>query len=343
LGQAVFAMDMDPAIRQVLKAYEARWQPVRLEPVRAAGSFSGARLWRLETLGAPLCLRRWPAEFPTQERLEFIQAVLWHVNQEGFSLVPVPLETRQRVGHVFHGGHFWELAPWLPGKADYRQAPSPVKLTAALKALAAFHRAAQTFPLAESPMMRSPAIAERSRRLQALQSGGLASLAAAIQPRDWPALAERARLLVDLFPSAAQRVAKLLSDGADLLVPIQPVIRDVWHEHVLFSGDTVSGLVDFGGLKAESVAADVARLTGSMVADDPAGWQTALNGYESVRMLSPCERRLVTVFDRSSVLLSGFQWLEWIYAEGRVFEDRAAVEGRLDEILARLKAFSLSA
>lgn len=241
-------MELDPTIRRVLAGYEARWQPTRLEPVNAAGGFSGARLWRLETLGAPLCLRQWPAEYPTQERLEFIQAVLWHVKQEGFELAPVPLETRRRVGYVRQDGHFWELAPWLPGQADYRQAPSVAKLAGALRVLAQFHRAAATFPLAEPEVMPSPGMAERAERLARLAQGGLDALAAEVVDGDWPELAARARLLIRLFPRAAANVGRLLAEGARLAVPIQPVIRDVWHEHVLFVGDRVSGLVDFGAM-----------------------------------------------------------------------------------------------
>jgi Ser/Thr protein kinase RdoA (MazF antagonist) len=129
----------------------------------------------------------------------------------------------------------------------------------------------------------------------------------------------------------------LLSDTVRLSVPIQPAIRDIWRDHVLFLGNDVSGLVDFGALRPESVAADVARLLGSLVGDEAAGWQTGLTAYEAVRPLSSIERRLMTAFDQSGVLLSGLQWLSWVYLDGRIFEDRAAVEARLDELLARLE------
>jgi len=46
---------------------------------------------------------------------------------------------------------------------------------------------------------------------------------------------------------------------------------------------------------------------------------------------------LVTAFDRSGVLLGGLQWLEWIYLEGRKFENRTSVLARVDEFLARLE------
>lgn len=332
------SLNADPAIRRVLAAYPARWQPVSIENVQAAGSFSGARLWRLETLGAPLCLRRWPAEYPTQERLEFIQAVLWHVAQEGFKAVPVPIETRARIGYVRHDGHFWELAPWLPGRADFCNSPSPARLQAALRALAQFHGAAASFPLAEPPSMPSPGIVERAQRLDwLLAGGGLETIAAAVRPGEWPELAERAQALLPLFRRAAPRIALLLAEEKQLPVPIQPVIRDIWHEHVLFDHDDVTGLIDFGAMRPDNVATDLARLLGSLVGDDPSRWQSGLTAYETVRLLNVSERRLVTVFDQSSVLLGGLQWLEWIYVERREFANRAAVLGRLDTILARLQ------
>ncbi len=86
------------------------------------------------------------------------------------------------------------------------------------------------------------------------------------------------------------------------------------------------------------MATDVARLLASLVDDDPAGWSAGLTAYETVRLLSPNERRLLRAFDRSAVLLSGFQWLDWIYLQGREFPHRRAVESRLDEIIARLRS-----
>jgi hypothetical protein len=34
-----------------------------------------------------------------------------------------------------HEGHLWELAPWLPGAADYEKSPRVEKLRAAMSAL----------------------------------------------------------------------------------------------------------------------------------------------------------------------------------------------------------------
>ena len=275
-------------------------------------------------------------EYPTVERLQFIQAVLWHVNIEGFELSPLPLEADSHAGFVEHQGALWQLEPWMPGAADYHASPSEARLRSALAALARFHLAAASFPLAENGPLPSPRLLQRRDRFEAIQAGELDRLEAAIRPGKWPALAERATRLVQLVRLASDRVGQTLAAAVSLQVPIQPCIGDVWHDHVLFLGDAVSGLVDFGGMRADTIAGDIARLLGSLVADDAAGWQVGLAAYSRYRPLSTDERRLVTAFDRSGVLLSGLEWIQWIYVDRRVFSSPAVIESRLDTGIARL-------
>lgn len=324
-------------LRSVLTAYPAERQPVYVEALGPAGGFSGAQFWRLTTPSGLLCLRRWPAEHPTQERLEFIQAVLWHVDHEGCHLVPVPCETLSHAGYVRHAGHFWELAPWLPGKADFHADPTPSRLAAAMEALAGFHEATIGFPLPHPQPTLSPGVLERRHELHRLLGGGLVRLKDAIDERVWPALAQRARPLLLLFARVAPAVLELLDDAAGRAAPVSPCIRDIWHDHVLFQGPRVSGLIDFGAMRPDNVATDVARLLGSLVGDDAAGWRAGLAAYEAVRPLSANEALLVTAFDRASVLLSGIHWLRWSFVEERRFDDPEAVLGRVDQILGRLE------
>jgi Ser/Thr protein kinase RdoA (MazF antagonist) len=341
-----YAMTAEPDFRQVLAAYPDDCQPQRTEFLGAAGGFSGAMFWRLQTPHRLLCLRRWPREHPPTERLEFIQAVLWHVNQEGFRLAPLPLETRTRAGYVRHAEHLWELTPWMPGAANYTTAPSAAKLRAALVALGEFHRAAAAFPLPVSGHVASPGIARRLELLQSLITGEFETIkqavkrAAAVQAAD-NAIADgeitvAAQRLLELFPRAAPEVLAMLRQASRIKAPLQPCVCDIWHDHVLFEGEQVSGLIDFGAMRAETVAADVARLLGSLVGDDPAGWKAGLAAYESVRPLSEAEAVLVSALDQSGVLLGGMNWLRWIYVEGRVFEDRSAVLARLTHLGTRL-------
>jgi homoserine kinase type II len=121
---------------------------------------------------------------------------------------------------------------------------------------------------------------------------------------------------------------------------LQPCLRDIWHAHVLFEGDRVTGLVDFGSMRPDNVATDIARLLGSMAVDNHDDWQLGLLAYQGVRRLGENELALVEMFDRTAVLMSGLQWLEWICLEQRDFSDPAAVLARVDECLARLQVLA---
>jgi Ser/Thr protein kinase RdoA (MazF antagonist) len=332
-------MTADNDYRQVLAAYPAACSGGHVESLGTGGGFSGALFWRIESRLGPLCLRRWPREHPSPERLEFIQAVLWHAAQEGFHRLPLPLETGSRAGYVRQGGHFWQLEPWIAGKADYRTGPTDSKLKAAMAALAEFHRAASSFPLLEAHLSRSPGIIDRLARLDRWTPGELDRLRMAIEAgaRDWPELLGSGSRLIHLFPGAAGKVRQSLLEAARLEVPLQACIRDIWHDHVLFEGSRVSGLIDFGAMRAENVAGDVARLLGSLVGDDAAGWQQGLAEYERLRPLSVGEALLVTAFDRGNVLLSGLNWLDWICRQRRVFENHEKAVARLEEVLRRME------
>ena len=357
-------------VEPVLAEYPDDCQPLRsarlgIEALGAAGGYSGASLWRLATARGLLCLRRWPPEHPDLARLEFVHAVLRHVREKGFLLAPHPIRTRGGAEFVRRAGRFWELTPWLPGRADYRSDSRPEKLEAALETLARFHLAAADF--GEGPGVRgqgsgasgggltspgrkarvepdmnspSPGIAYRLSKLAALRGGEMQQLVAAIQspriPPQWAELAGIARRLLPLFAKAEPAVDRQLAAANRLRVPLQPCIRDIWHDHVLFQGVRVSGLVDFGAMHVDTVAADVARLLGSLAADDTAARRLGLAAYQALRPLSADELQLVEAFDRSTVLISGINWLEWVFVQQRSFEDPADVTRRVARILGRL-------
>jgi homoserine kinase type II len=173
--------------------------------------------------------------------------------------------------------------------------------------------------------------------LERLLHSGVDRLRRAVVSVDWPEAAERGRRILDLFSLAAQSVAARLKPACEAKASQQFCLRDIKADHVLFEGDRVSGLIDFGAMRIECVSGDIARLLGGMAADDPALWREGLAAYESKRPLSQPERELIPIFDETSVLLSGIHWLNWIYLDGRTFHDPRAVISRLDELLVRLE------
>ena len=322
---------------QVLASYPAEFQSRIVEDLGAAGGFSGARFWRIESPAGSMCLRCWPAEHPTTEGLEFIHSVLWFACQDGVDFVPLPVETNTQSSYVHASGHLWELSPWMPGRADYLVDPRPEKLRAAMIALATFHTACDSFPLPHCQPTSAPGIVMRRRRVQELLHGDLDDLRRSITPGRWPDLEVRATRLFELFSRAVNQVATSLNRAASASVTLQPCLRDIWADHVLFEGDEVTALVDFGAMRPDNVATDIARLLGSMAADDQTAWADGLEAYATLRPVSDAERLLIDAFDQSNVLMSGLNWLDWIYRQQRTFENAGAIPCRLDGQIARLE------
>lgn len=326
---------LEQAARDVVRHFGLDLSVWRLHQLGNAGGFSGSRLWRLEHQDGreTLCLRAWPEGF-SGERLRFIHAVIDHAAAR---LSFVPQVRRTAAGHtvVEREGRLWELTTWLPGEADESEIPSAVRVEAALTALATFHRGVEDFE-APSTVAPSPGIAERIERLKTLERA-VPELVQRLPGVAWPELAALGGKLLPAFVAAAPRVGAQLEQARALAAPLQVCLRDVTREHVLFVDEQVTGIIDFGAVRVESVAADIARLLGSIVGDDAQGWECGLRAFEKVRPLSPAERQLVSAFDASTVAMAGMNWLVWLVLEGRQFDDRARAIERVRRALERLE------
>jgi homoserine kinase type II len=106
---------------------------------------------------------------------------------------------------------------------------------------------------------------------------------------------------------------------------------------VLFVGAAVSGIIDFGAMRVDHVAADISRLLGSLAGADGAAWRLGVAAYEVVRPLSEPEHKLVGAFDQSNLLMAGLNWVDWIFCRRLHFEDPQAIIDRVDRLLARLE------
>jgi homoserine kinase type II len=299
---------------------------------------SGAEFWRIKTPQGPLVLRRWPREHPTPQRLRFIHAVLEHAQQCGLAVLPVPIHADDGNSFVVVEEHLWELTKWLPGSADYAESSSDAKLRSAMVCLAEFHQATVDFPPDVPNKAPSPGVAKRASRIK-LFAADEAALRQLIGQSSRAELATLARELSAAAVECAPAAVKLLEPLANVAVKLQPCIRDVWHENVLFEGDAVTGLVDFGAVDWESPAIDVARLLGSMAGNDSAQWQNGLAAYETIRMLSPQELQLIVALDAGGTVVGSANWLQWLYIDQRSFDDDAKVVGRMRELLGRLQHF----
>ena len=232
-------------------------------------------------------------------------------------------------------GRVWELTQWLDGRASFAEHPSPARLEAACEALAKLHRAWEAFA---SPAEPCPAVRRRLKILadwHALVSAGWQPQAPSTPQLDplWP-VAERAWRGL---PGWLQEVPRCLGSWIDFRCTVQPCLCDPWHDNLLFEGDRLTGLVDYGTVKADHVAVDLARMLGSLVGDDPEGWERGLRAYRRVRGLNENEKQLAHMLDRTGTILGVVNWLRLLYYEGRPYEDLPAIARRLESLLNRIK------
>jgi Ser/Thr protein kinase RdoA (MazF antagonist) len=332
------------SIAPVLDQYSGLGPIRHIQSLANAGGFSGSFLWHIEREAGDLCLRRWPKEHPSADKLRFIHNVLRTLGESELSCIPVPMWNKKwnKYGKSFvtYDEHLWELTPWLPGKADFQENPSRHRLASVIKVVARIHQLSQS----QYPVLFQQSLTLHSRRdqLQRFMAAEADQIAAAVERHATQALQVRGRGLLSHFRRRAPQALLKLTKASALSVPRFPVIRDLWHDHVLLTGDEVTGIVDFGAMRLDSAACDLSRLLGSLVGNDREAWEFARHAYNSIRPLSADEWQLAQALDEANVILAGLNWLDWICVQGRTFEDYDAVYARLDELLVRLEGKSYS-
>jgi Ser/Thr protein kinase RdoA (MazF antagonist) len=241
--------------------------------------------------------------------------------------MPRVLMTRDGGSMVREQDRLWDLQTWMPGVADFGQHPSVARLESACMALAQLH---QAWSDPASTVATCPAILRRRDAWQTwlqLLGSGWRPVFVPLDP-----LASSAEELWRLLTMHMDDLNHLVTPWLSASVAVQPCICDLWHDHVLFAGDNVSGFIDFGSAKVDNVAVDLARLLGSLVGADDAKWQVGLAAYERVRPLSEVERALARDLDRAGTILAAAQWLRWLYQEKRIYPNRDMVRERLQAL-----------
>ena len=317
----------------------------QIQDLGNAGGFSGARLWRIDFDDHAVCIRRWPGNMQPS-RLSQIHQLLNHVSPN--VPVPVPLKTFDGNTYLTMEDHIWQVEPWMPGKADYETTPSNRKLKSALRALASFHDASEAFDSREG--WHFPAIQIRISETQNLLDGNLAKLSGAIAADTLAAngltlditneLIGLARRYCDLAHSVAPVMLAGLQLSANRVGKNIFCLRDIWHDHLLFTGDQVSGIVDFGAVNFDTPLTDIARLVGSLVGDEIDKRTMAFEAYREKREFSHQDEELVELLDHAGILIAGKNWLDWIWLKQLRFENFELVVRRLRGIITRLETIT---
>jgi hypothetical protein len=321
-------------VRAVLAQFGV--EPVAIDPLGCHGGFSGATLWRVTTPHGIWCLKAWPMTCQV-EQLRHAHWLMRQGRSAGLEYVPAPHDSADGSGCVTTTGHIWDLATWQPGRADFHAHPTAGRLEAACVALANLHRAWRPARPARGGL---PAIRRRlaaAEQWQTLLRAGWQPDFRACGDEEIAAWAERAWVVLGF---AVRRVPAWLAGWSDVILPLQPCLCDLWHDHVLYTDEEITGLVDYGSAKTDHVSVDLARMLGSLVEDDTALRETALDAYDDEAGLSADERALVDLLDRTGTIISLTHWLRWIYHDERhVPNDKDRVASRIAGLVRRVESW----
>jgi len=367
-------LDLTAPCRQLCRHWFAA-APLHVAAFPAPG-FSGADVFRVERAdtGERFVLKRFAAS-ATPRHAAWVHALAGHLRSAGIDEVPrvcVVADRSAAAGGTLvadRDGAVWEMIEFKRGAAV--ESPTAAEAAAAAVVLARVHAAAARLPGWTAATAPSPGLVRRIERCHALRadpwSRRLTRLSAAGVARDAAdpalALAVAERLVAAAETFAAVGGERFLAGMARLdpaPLSLQPVLRDVWCDHVLFadrSGGSegvaagadggpcraVSGIIDLHAAGIDTPAADLARLLGSWTA--PAGrgagglvdrWPEPLAAYEAVRPIAADEREAIGVLHAAGVVASLDNWFRWILEEGRHFPSGPRVLARIDRLLGAL-------
>jgi Ser/Thr protein kinase RdoA (MazF antagonist) len=150
---------------------------------------------------------------------------------------------------------------------------------------------------------------------------------------EWSELGPIRRLLPFSVETAAQRLAPFCG----VTTRVQPIHGDARPEHFLVSGGRLTGLIDFGAMRRDTVLADVARLAGELALGDTARRDEVV-GYYETSTERPIDREAVAALDLAGAVLSAANWLRWLGEKQASAFDPELVRQRLQAIAARLIA-----
>lgn len=210
--------------------------------------------------------------------------------------VPRTIHDMEGASHRFYKGKALALIEFLPGISV--SDPTPMQARAVGRALAQVHLAAADFGCERANSMGPDAWRQL---LTDCRSDGLESIA--------PGLAE----LVDRELSA-------LASGWPTDLPRGVIHADLFPDNVLMLGDEVTGLIDFYFACTDIVAYDLAvthaawcfNADGAEFLPDLS--RALMEGYESVRPLSPAERAAMPLLAQGAAMrFLSTRAYDWLY------------------------------
>ena len=318
---------MPSHLQGIFDYYSDRCHPVKVLELENFAGWGGRICYRVVAEeGGVYCLRRWPEGQPSRQHLEFMQAVLWASDCAGTDWLPLPFETNEGKGYVEHDGFVWELLPWFAGyKIPFDEPIRLGQLFSLVEALAKFHRAVESFPVAMTRGV-SPRALARNRQWQHWVREKFARLDTAlsnpillhVEPlpshsgfrkaevetiRD--EMIELAKLFLRSAFDQAGRLISILARASRIAVSYQPVLLSLYRRHLVFSDEHhhLNGLLNCSNMTVDTPAIDMAMVLAHIAPWESAETIQALAQYRKIRDIPDNEYYLMLALYHAETVL----------------------------------------
>ena len=281
-------------IGPVLDDYPREIRELSWRCLDSSGGLSGARIWQgIDGRSPRYALKCWPREFSETRLAEIHLWIDCAVRTNDCPFVPRIIRTLTGGTTVTLLGHVWDLMEWCPGAAAFDQSPQRRKLAVMIDALAKLHRAWEP---AVADVRPAPGIL---RRLRVLQECSAAA--------DGDQLSRRATAILREY---VPRLWKGLVEWSERALPIQPCHCDPRHDHWLFEGEKLTGLIDYGAAKYDSPAIDLARCLGDTVCEHPDLFYFGEEHYHHLRGRRDFPEALTRLLAATTTVGAVIGWLQ---------------------------------
>lgn len=289
-----------------------------------AGGFSGATVWRGDSAGVPrVALKLWPRGFDAT-RLHAIHTFLDRVAHLAF--VPQLLANSVGLRVCAHEDRVWDATAWHVGTP--RPQPSDAELQNACSAIAELHNAwAQNCEHAPGPGVRNR-LRFLAEHASLLRENTLSLLSRALDP-----LLSRA---LRVCRERAPRVVRELATWENVAVPVQPCVRDLRGDHVLFDASCVTAIVDYGAMALDSPCVDLARYLGDVAWGNRERFLFAVSQYSAVRESCEVNAECIETLAHAGLVCSLLSWVVRLCVRGEAIFQEEMIVSRINDLLSRL-------
>lgn len=233
-----------------------------------------------------------------------------------YEFVPRVIATTRGETVVREAGFCWDVTSWMPGTATLRTSSVVELAVAACVSLARLHAAWS----GESDHIPCPAVIHRLALF-----------------REWETIpAPRTDYFFrECWEAVHARLSfcrRALSEWQNVPVPVHPCLCDVHPDHILFVGPEVAGIIDYGAMRIDSPAQDLARLLGELFVPDSPEFESCVNAYREAK--HDLDSELVRVLTETGIVGALANWFVRITNTPAQADD-LRVRSRMEHLLHR--------